>query len=354
MHAIVHIGAPKAGSSSIQNAIRHNVDALESQGVGAFRGGHALNNGQTLAMRFMPQRKRLRPQERWKHGSPAEASEKSARAWAAFSEQIRARRPQLTVLSSENFINLRSPEQLIEALRGLFDDITLVAYLRDPVEQYRSRTDQQIRGGARFRDLKMPDSYRHYPNAALERYLALMGRERLVVRNFARTNLVDGDVVADFFAQVGKVAGRPITLPEPPPRVNESLCAAATVWLMTANETFRRHNDAGDRDTLQQRYDLIRRLRLSETLRALPALRLDAPELIAPIRRNTRDFCLWLNDTFLEGQELLTVDPPRKPPLKGSALRARMRDWLLGHLTPEALDLVLREAVALTGETAAP
>lgn len=298
MHVIVHIGAPKAGSSSIQNAIRQNIDALENQGVEAFRGSHTLNNRETLAMRFMQQRKRLRPQERWKHGALVEANKKSAR------------RQKFAVLSNENFINLRNP-----------------------VEQYRSRTDQQIRGGARFCDLMMADRYRHYPNAALKRYLALVGRERLVVHNFARGNLVDGDVVADFFARVEKDAGCPITLPEPPARVNESPCAAATVWLMTANETFRRLNDAGDRDTLQQRYDLIKRLRTSETLCAWPTLKLDDPELTAPIRFNMRDFCLWLNETFLDGQEPLTVDPPREMPLKGPALRARMRDWLLCHLT---------------------
>lgn len=348
MHAIVHIGAPKAGSSSIQSALRHHVDALAEQGVEAFRMGHTLNNAHTLAMRFMQHRKRLKPQERRKHGSLAKGHEKSQRAWEAFAEQIRARRPEFTVLSSEHFINLRNPEQLVEALRELFDDITLVAYLRDPVEQFRSRIDQEIRGGARFCDLMAPDMYRHYPNARLERYLALVGRERLVVRNFARENLVKGDVVADFLAQVGVIAGRPVSLPEPPSRRNESLCAAATAWLMTANETFRRFTDVDDRETLHQRYELIRRLRLSEELRALPKLRLDDPELIAPIRRNTRDYCLWLNETFLKGQAPLTVEDPKERVLEEAVLRDRMRDWLLGHLTPEALDAVLRAAVSLT------
>ena len=91
------------------------------------------------------------------------------------------------------------------------------------------------------------------------------------------------------------------------------ICATATVWLMSVNETFERFGK-GDKPILRLRQDLIARLRR-------------APELAGLIRHNARDMTGWLNDTFLEGQTPLDIGtPPARMP-EAAEVGARMRDW---------------------------
>jgi len=348
MQAIVHIGAPKAGSSAIQSAIRLNAAALEAQGIHPYRPTTGPSE-RALALRFHPDRTRLPPRARMKLKSAQAGWEWSLRCWEDLAQDIRTSRPETTLISSEHFFGLPDPAEFIAALREIFSEITLVAYVRDPVDQYRSRTDQHIRGGQRFRDLQMFDEYRHYARSGLQTYLEILGPERMVVRNFDRANLVGGDVVKDFFARLGAITGREIALETVPPRANESLCAAATVWLMTANECFLRVSDEDDHALLKQRYEVIERLRKAEALAGMPKLKFDDPQMTALIRRNSRDCCLWLNRTFLEGQVPIETGVPDAEPLKPTEIRARMHDWFLACLAPDALDAVLRVAVPLEG-----
>ena len=351
MHAIVHIGAPKAGSSAIQYAIGLNAEQIAAQGIYPYRPSVGPGD-RALSTRFRPGQKNLPPDVRLKLKDAQNAQEWSQRCWDELAETLRRDRPELTLISSEDLFGLPSPGEFIAALRELFDEITLIAYVRDPVAQFLSQANQQIRGGVRFRDLKTPLDYRYYAWTNLEGYLDAVGRGRIVVRNIDSANLRDGDVVTDFFEQVSAIAGRGIAPERMPPRANESLCAAATVWLMSVNETFERFGK-GDEPILRLRHDLIARLRRAPELAGLPMLKLTDPELAGLIRHNAREMTGWLNDTFLEGQiPLDTGTPPARMP-EAAEMRARMREWMLGHLTPEALDAVLRVAMPLTQEDAA-
>ena len=350
MHAIVHIGAPKAGSSAIQYALNLNAAHIAAQGIHPYRPSTGPAD-RALSTRFLSTKTPLSPQVRLQLKSAQDGLAWSERCWEELAQTLRRDHPELTLISSEHLFSLPKPELFIEALQELFTQITLIAYVRDPVAHFTSQLDQSIRGGTRLAALRTPLDYRHYAHSRIRDYASLLGADRMVVRNVERANLLDGDVVTDFFAQVGTIAGRTITLKRLPPRANESLCAAASVWLMSVNETFERFGK-GDEPILKLRKDLIRRLRRAPKLAGLPKLKLTDPELANLIRYNAREVSTWLNETFLEGQvPLETGSKPAHVP-EAADMRARMREWLLGYLTPEALDQVLRTAVPFTRENA--
>lgn len=346
MHAIVHIGAPKAGSSSIQNTIRLNREVLTHQGLFCFwpeNGPYDL----ALAARFVKNFKKLPPMAQHQLGSLESAHAWSGKCWADLEEQVRARRPELTLISSEFLFGMPQPKAFVDALRSLFSRITLVLYVRDPVSQYVSQLDQQIRGGARFQDLQSPLHFKYYGYSCVTDYAEILGTDNIVVRNFERSNLLGGDVVTDFFDVAGRLAGRPAKLERIPSRANESLVAAASIWLMTVNEAYDRFGKNAP-STVKRRRELIDRFRQSADLGHLPKLKMTDEVLIALIRNNAREVCTWYNDTFLQGQMLLQVAPLETAPPSEGEVRARMRDWLFGYLTPESLAPVLRAAVPLT------
>ena len=352
MHAIVHIGAPKAGSSAIQGAIQRDRAAIAEQGIYPYVPATGPMD-RALSARFRTDQKRMKPNMRMKFDDADSMQAWSLRCWEELAQTVRRERPDFTLLSSEHFFNLPRPGELIDALGEIFDAITVIAYVRDPVAQYVSQTDQQIRGGVRLCDLKTPKDFVYYRAGQLANYLERIGRANMVVRNFERANLEGGDVIADLFEQVARISGRRVAWSPPPRRANESLCGAASAWVLGTNETFERYG-SGDKAVIERRHALFQRLRAAEALAGLPKLKLTDPELTGLIRHRARKKIDWINTTFLEGQvPLETAAAPAQTP-DDAALRARLRDWILGYLTPAHLDLVMREIVPLTGPEPAP
>lgn len=349
MHALVHIGSPKAGSTSIQRALQMNAAALEGAGVFAWLPDPSRGNfARALANRFRGDDFRLLPIERWNFASPQEAVQWSHDNWADLAAGVRARRPALTVLSSEQLFGVAPVERVLEALAEIFDRVTIMAYLRDPADHYKSALDQFIRGGMRLRDLPLPTRFKPPSARTIRGYLKALGPGQVIVRNFDRSNLVGGDVVRDFFAQIAQVHGRPVPDPVLPPRMNESLAAAATVWLLGVNETFQRFAEGDDRAALKARRVLLNRLRTAPELAALPKLALDHPLLVDLARANARETITLFNTRFSGDQHPMPEAPEIGAPPPEAEQRAHLRDWLLGQAPGAALANVLRAAMPLS------
>lgn len=351
MRAVVHIGAPKAGSSAIQDAIRANRAALAGQGIYAY---HPRRGPVARALSTRYERSPvLPPQVRRQLGETTEARDWSEACWQDLAETVRTERPAVTLLSSEHFFNLPRVGAFMRDLREIFDEIDVILYIRDPVDQFCSVLGQQIRDGRRLEALWTPNDFVYYGYSDPRGFLDAVGQDRMTVRNFDRTNLSGGDVVSDFFEVLGRCVGRPVEAPAArPARSNEALCGAATAWLLTANETFRNGNPK-DKVLLDRRAALIRRLRHDPALAGLPRLSLDDPELAQQVRARAHEACEWYNATFMDGQVPLQTARPPERPADPEETRGWLRDWLLGYLTPEALPAVLRAAAPLS-ETPPP
>jgi len=346
MKVLLHIGSPKAGSTTIQNALSLNRDRLAASDVLAWQpDGTKGPPARVLANRFAPDKRPLLPRERLFFRSRAETMEWSLENWRALSALVKERKPALTVLSSESLFAVANVNRVLEALGETFSDISIIAYIRDPAEQYKSSLDQIIRDGARFADLPLPGEFRFPSHEVIRAYHDILGKDRLIVRNFDRRNLAEGDLIADFFGHVAQTAGTSLAAMETPKRANESLCAAATVWLLAMNETFNRFSTGEDRDLLKRRFALIRRLTRAEALNGLPKLSLDGSPVAQWSRHVEKTAIEYYNTVFFHEQIALEAAPADTTLPEPGKMRRILHKWLLGQADAAHLPLVLREAI---------
>lgn len=355
MQAIVHIGSPKAGSTTLQHALRINREALAGQDILYWEPDPRHGPpARILANRFARPGKPLLPRERLHYASRDEATARSLECWAELSEKVRRERPAVTILSSESLFAVKPPRQVLDALGEIFDKITILAYMRDPVALYVSALDQIIRDGARLSKLWLPVDF-GFPSArVLTQYADRLGDEHVVVRHLVRDNLIGGDLIADLLGCLGNIVGREVTLKKRPAASNESLCAAATVWLLGLNETFSRFEGSGDQRMIRDRAALIDRLRGAPELAGLPKLSIAGTELADWVRATQREDIALLNRRFLAAQR--QIDLPRDDLALPDAgrMRAAMREWLLSQAPGEALERVMQVALVLPGGKAKP
>ena len=348
MQVIVHIGSPKAGSTTLQRALRINREALASQGVMFWEPDWRLGPpARILANRFVRAKKPLLPRERMHFASREEATACSLKCWAELQETVRREQPPVTVLSSESLFAVKPPSKLLEALGEVFDSVTILAYMRDPVALYASALDQIIRDGTRLAQLWLPTNFGFPAASVLVRYANLLGAERVVVRHLLRENLAGGDLTADFAASLSGILGKAVQLPESPAASNESLCAAAAVWMLGQNETFSRFGGEGDQRMIKDRAALIKRLLEAPELGGLPKLSVVGTSLADWVRAVQREDIVLLNERFLAGQHPLKLPPEGCYLPEEGQMRAALRDWLLSQAPGDALERVMRAALPL-------
>lgn len=343
MHVLLHIGSPKAGSTTIQTALRLNRAALADHGVLAWEPDSRHGPpARTLANVFTRPAKRLMPRERLFFDTRDQATAWSAQCWDHLAAEVAQRRPALTILSSEQFFDMPQVRPVIDRLATMFSGVTILAYVRDPVAMYRSSLDQIIRDGERFADLPLPADLVLRGHETLANWQARLGAPGVIVRLLDRSALTGGDLLSDLAQQIGTVLGRPVDLRHRPAPENESLCAAATLWLLAANEAFVRFNEGGDRELLKRRFALVRRLAEAGDLAALPKLRDPVGPLADTIRAANAEASAWY-----AAQGLQIVAPPGdSQALPDEAQRAALRDWLVSQANPAALARVLAVAIA--------
>ena len=340
MRAILHIGSPKAGSSAIQTAFWRQREALTALGLAYHPNPRALS---TLYEALPSVPAALRSQ----FDTVDEARNWSAHKWTAFERAVADQQAEVTLLSSEHFLNLPDVDAFITRLRGLFSTIDVIAYVRDPVSLFPSSVDQKIRAGARARDLFSDWDLANpmWAAAALDRYRAVVGDAHLHVRNFERANLRDGDIVADIFARISSLTGRAVAPPDTPIRSNESFPGAAAAWFLVANEYM--GGAARSKQAASQRQAMIKRIREARHLHALPKLKLEDDQIIHFLRHQSRSQCAHLNQTYLHDQVPLQVGATLDtlPPVQ--ELRARARAWIMSYLSPVAAELLASELIGL-------
>lgn len=339
MKLVLHIGAPKTGSTAIQEALRRQELSWLDKGVMVCPEPH------DYAFRYLGGGQ-FPPKLRMRFDSFDAAVDWSERCWQVLETKLAAEPPTAVVMSSEYFIVSQQKKALTERLLSLFSEVQVIAYVRDPVSNFVSMVDQAIRGGARVGDLKVFSRREHsWLPAALDKFARRFGDQRLVVRNFARHNLVEGDVVADFQALVERALGQSLPLHTKADMRNQSLCGAATAWLLTQNEmsdAFLRNK--GSKFRMRLRRAEVDALRVAPGLADMPRLTLDDPVLLGFLAGKFADEIVELNTRYLSGQVQMPVGPALQELPALEVLQARLRDWLAGYLTSETEELIVRIA----------
>ena len=325
MHAIVHIGSPKAGSTALQVALYQNRAALAQMSVLLCSGGP-----RNIANAYTDPTRKLVPHERSDFTSIKEAIATSRKTLDDFIATVQIRKPEVALFSSEHLLRIKDKAAFIDFLKAHFERITLVAYIRDPQSFYPSAIDQQIRGGYKLRQLPLPTTFGYNFHEHLQEYRALVGAQSMVVRNFERNNLTGGDILVDFKQILQDLTGRDAPLDAPGFTRNQSLPAIASLWLLSVNEEFNLRDPETDVALVARRFETIRAIRDNPALQHLPRLRLTHPPLMQALRQATHAACKELNEVFFEGQQKFPLGDGGTPP-PNPALRAELKTWLMSY-----------------------
>lgn len=229
--AIIHIGTPKTGTTSIQAILAENRDTLHAYGfsypktpgskahtaIGAFM-SYAAGKPVGLLQR------RTGPIEKFKSALYEEINGLSSSVHTV-------------IFSSEHAFNQGFEAGVVHALRNLLDPMfghyRIVAYVRRQDEQAVSLYSTLLRAGRMPRSPlpEVGDNRMVYDfDAGLRPWIDTFGRSTVTARLFQRSDLAGGDVVTDFL----KLCGMP-ELSKASGTENTSLLANAQEFLRLLN-----------------------------------------------------------------------------------------------------------------------
>src|SRR5918995_6147980 len=210
----LHIGMPKAGSTSIQTAFADGQEHLAGHGVGYFDLGK--NHSSLLKALFRGEKPKKVPKF-FRKTLDAEArltGTDRAALVQAFDSALTANKMPKLVISAEMLFWFR-PKHVAAMkahLSPFFDEMRVIVYVRDPVSWASSNVQQIMKHTKQTLDQvcdpeaiaagesPIVPSYR----AGLEPYIQLFGREAVDIRVFDRGSFIGGDLISDFCAALGQ------------------------------------------------------------------------------------------------------------------------------------------------------
>lgn len=150
--------------------------------------------------------------------TPAQADGKKAEFAHLIDSYFDANSGDDIIVSGEDISMIPPPgiSGMFGALARSDRKVIVIVYVRDPVSLAASRLQEVIKA----------DTYRGTPPSSgyrqrIEKFLKIAGKDNLVIRNYARSELKDRDIVSDFAAIVGCAA------PKAPENTNETLSVEA-------------------------------------------------------------------------------------------------------------------------------
>lgn len=197
---VVHIGDPKNGSSSIQNALAKGLWKCDSRTIEMSPNRNEVNLAKSLR-------------------KTGDIEVRDSR-FATLADWARNSDADFGIVSSEFFSQIQ-PERLREALEKhlpeLLSDIRIVAYVRPHAERFVSTYAQRVKTGLYVRDMRplltalSTDLALNY-HPRFSSWKNVFG-DAFTLRPFVRDALQNNDVVADFFHFI--LEGEPFTLQDP-------------------------------------------------------------------------------------------------------------------------------------------
>lgn len=187
---IVHIGAGKTGSSTIQNFLRLNSEALLNHGF--YVPGSDLGNGKMTGEHVWATQKLL-----------GESDPNSAIRKALLSMRDTAPEATTTLISAENLSNLGNARAFIGALPN--DNCKVIIYIRRQDEllmsawqQWHSKVEPDMHAWI----VKALMQYGHW-DRVINEWADVVGKSNIIVRVFDKADFIDGDLISDYCHCIG-------------------------------------------------------------------------------------------------------------------------------------------------------
>lgn len=184
---VLHIGAPKTGTTALQQFLSTNEAALRARGISYMRAGRAH-----IAHNPLP---------------TAIAQNRAEGMLRAIMDEHDAAPDLLHVISSEIMFRIVVAQRLRPVLpAGMRGAVRVLCYLRRQDHYLEAIYKQRVKNGltppdrAAFLEAQLPKlSY----GRLIEGYARLFGPEAIRLRPFDRARLAGGDIVRDFTAEIG-------------------------------------------------------------------------------------------------------------------------------------------------------
>lgn len=208
---VIHIGAPKTGSSAIQNICLKNINMLEKYGyyypvhgedLNGISGGH----GQISSNLFLGERS-------------------NAKNW--FDKEFdNAKNKNLKLLISAEglYQNCAGLDYVLQGRRAL-----IISYLRNPIESVVSNYNQGVKRAFYTKslfeecdDLLQRPTPEFNSGRIFKQWFEVFDKNDLSIRPFEKSIFNGGTLVCDFFSQLGFAKDEIESLELPPKRINDS------------------------------------------------------------------------------------------------------------------------------------
>lgn len=364
MKALVHIGLPKTGSTSLQYSLAASRDQLAKSGFlypTLFSSSEADSNLHQKVLRHLfteeAERRRL-------FANVGAATPQAGRAWLQervthLDAQIAQSTAHTCILSGESFIAIHDVSALHRFLRDRFEDIQIIAYIRPPYEEYPSYVQHSLGSGNKISDIALPQHFfssistnliatnRHnsisqrpssFIQECLQSFAQTFGHDRVNIICFSRERLIGNSIVSDFaqrFLQDNDQSG--VQLPDTTQNLSVAAAPAIFISMLSNFSKLQEPQAAGLRDHWLRK---LRELTPSDTL---PKLQLpkDWKVLVAHVNSTAYRWIegqFWPQDSegLIDRQYLSEQCPP-------AVSQTEFEAWLLSHFTVEGIAQIFRE-----------
>lgn len=323
--AILHVGLPKTGTTSIQSALFAARENLLSQ-CGIFYPSVSENLNAVLCMSFFED-----PRMHIEAALQGLDTLESAREWSdrllrELESDLRSTEWQMAVLSAEGLSNFSAEdhERLAAWLRTFVDDIRVMFWTRNPVTYASSVSQQLVKGGMTFDDILASDSALPFFEGRCNNLIHVYGRSNVEIHVFEEAMQSVGGIVGGFCRAIGIPPDLSEVVLRSARAENQSMSHLAVLLLEALNRQRPLIID-GNRNPLRHLHEQDFLSRILGAPFELPAT------VKEEIRTRGRDDAIWLHDTL--GREVypdMLDDAPLPNPM--GALPAETLDSLASVL----------------------
>lgn len=203
MKLILHIGTEKTGTTSIQRFLIFNRELLNSNSIlipktishadGNHRWAPVFAYDDDFEDEFTKQFLTKRPQER---------KELSNQKLIEFKKEISMSNANICIISSEHLSSrltkIENIKKLKELFSSLFDDISIILYIRQPIEAAISLLSTLIKCGNVPKGLNLNHFSIYLNNLKIIKNWETVFNDNLNIKLFNRNEFIEGDLIKDF------------------------------------------------------------------------------------------------------------------------------------------------------------
>lgn len=196
--AIIHIGGPKTGSTSIQKVMKYQT----------FANHHYIQVGSTshsllLSLLFWQNKTKRAPLIRREGWSQKKIDQRRAEWMQELTEEIESTDKDI-IFSSEGLWAPSYDDESLMVFKSFLERfvsrIRIVGYVRSPVSYLESLFQQ---GQKKDRPIELKNMAPVYYKKRFEKFDRVFGRENVLLCHYERSKLSDRDVVVDFAEKIG-------------------------------------------------------------------------------------------------------------------------------------------------------